>query len=238
VRIVSITDPIRVHAAELFRDNFKLVTDANDVEWARKWYDDTPRLRRLVGPLSTPVPAPPPSRDLLRRCDLAKDPIAGRWRRVPDGLESNEAAPAKMRLPFDGALPAEYDFETEFTPLGGELTVTQIMSAFGKGFGCDFGGWGNTVVAFQLVDGKIGIQNRTATRKPRWLEAGRRHVSLIQVRRDKVSAFLNGEHIVTLPTNYRNLGHRSDWAIPSGEIGIGSWRTPTIFHRATLVPRR
>jgi hypothetical protein len=175
--------------------------------------------------------------NLLLDCDLGKDVVSGRWVRTANGLQSDDSAPAKIKIPFQGKLPEQYDFEIQFTPQRGDLTVGQFLSAFGTGFACDFGGWGNKVVAFQLVDGRTGDNNRSTTRRPAWLAAGRRHVTIIQVRRNSVAAILNGQHVVTLPTDYRNLRHRSDWAIPVDSVGIGSWGTPTLFHSAAVIPK-
>jgi|688.fasta_scaffold820472_2 hypothetical protein len=117
------------------------------------------------------------------------------------------------------------------------MCVTQLLSAYDTGFGCDFGGWGNKIVAFQLVDGQMGADNVTATRSPAWLKAGRRHVTMIQIRKESATAFLDGQQVVALPTDFKNLKHRPDWAIPVDSIGVGSWGTPTVFHRASLIAR-
>jgi hypothetical protein len=189
---------------------------------------------------ASPQPKPVPvvaKKNLLLDCDIARDAISGKWAKSAEGIQSDGSAPAKMKIPFQGTLPEQYDFETEFTPLRGDLTVRQMISAFGTGFGCDFGGWGNKVVAFELVDGRAGDNNLSTTRRPAWLAAGRRHVAVIQVRRNGVAAFLDGQHVVTMPTDYRNLQHRNDWSIPVDSIGIGSWATPTLFHRASVMPK-
>jgi hypothetical protein len=189
---------------------------------------------------ASPQPKPVPvvaKKNLLLDCDVTRDAISGKWAKAAEAIQSDGSAPAKMKLPLKERLPAQYDFEIEFTPLGGELCVTQLLSAFGAGFGCDFGGWGNTVVGFQLVDGRMGDNNRSTTRRHAWLAAGRRHVAVIQVRRNSVAAFLDGQHVVTMPTDYRNLQHRNDWSIPVDSIGIGSWATPTLFHRASVLPK-
>ena len=185
-------------------------------------------------------PVKPPSLctgNLIDDCDPRRLALTGVWQRGPGGIISDNAEPAKMKLPFQGKLPEQYDFEIEFTPQGGGLCVTQVLSAYGAGFACDFGGWWNKVVAFQLVDGRAGDDNRSTTRRPQWLTAGRRHVAVIKVRRNSVAAFLDGEHVVTMPTDYRNLKHRPDWDFPINSIGIGSWDTPTVFHRASVIPR-
>lgn len=177
------------------------------------------------------------AQDLLLHCDVIKDAVSGKWTKVADGIKSDGTAPAKLRVPFVGKLPEQYDFEIEFTPLSGQLCVTQLLSAYNNGFGCDFGGWGNQIVAFQLVDGLDGANNVSATRSPAWLKAGRRHTTMIQVREESVTALLDGKQVVKLPTDFKNLKHRPDWAIPVDSIGVGSWGTPTVFHRASLIAR-
>jgi len=229
-------DAMKRHAASLYARLSSLLPNRLDqgVAFQRATFTDgaaEAERFRLVDPPSL-CPG-----NLLIDCEPHRHALAGVWQRVPGGILSNDAEPAKIRLPLQGKLPEQYDFEIEFTPQGGGLCVSQILSAYGSGFTCDFGGWWNKVVAFQLVDGRQGDDNRSTTRRPKWLTAGRRHVAVIKVRRNSVAAILNGEHVVTLPTDYRNLRHREDWAIPVDSLGIGSWGTPTVFHRASVIPK-
>jgi hypothetical protein len=60
-------------------------------------------------------------------------------------------------------------------------------------------------------------------------------VATIQIRKESATAFLDGQQVVALPTDFKNLKHRPDWAIPVDSIGVGSWGTPTVFHRASLI---
>jgi hypothetical protein len=225
LRALPLIAEAREQLAEAYRSAVKSLTKEHDFK----------RAEAVRAELDSLASGSNTLRNLLLDCDTARDAMSGRWNRVEAGIQSDAAGPAKLKLRVE-ELPQEYDFEVEFTPLNGDLCVQQGLSAFGAGFGCEFGGWGNQVVAFQLVDGRIGIENRTATRRRVWLTAGRRHASAIQVRKNSVTALLDGAHVVTLPTNFRNLRHRDDWALPPGVIGIGSWGTPTVFHRATIRP--
>jgi hypothetical protein len=229
-------DAMKRHAASLYGRLSSLLTNRLDQGVAinrAKFTDGAAEAEwfRPVGPPSLCLG------NLLEDCEPRRHALTGVWQRVPDGVLSNNAEPAKMKLTFQGKLPEQYDFEIEFTPQSGGLCVSQLLSAYGAGFACDFGGWWNKVVAFQLVDGRTGDNNRSTTRRPEWLTAGRRHIAVVKVRRNSVAAFLNGQHVVTLPTDYRNLRYRDDWAIPVDSLGIGSWGTPTVFHRASVIPR-
>ena len=227
--------------AEAYEAVVKALTREKKLPEARIVREESRSLEQ-VPPAPNPKPQPKPApvvakQNLLLDCDAIRDAVSGKWIKLPEGIQSDSAAPAKMKIPVRDKLPKQYDFEIEFTPLRGELCVTQLISAYGTGFGCDFGGWGNSIVAFQLVDGRFGDNNRSTTRRPAWLAAGRRHMAVIQVRQNGVAAFLDGQHVVTLPTDYSNLKHRNDWSIPIDSIGIGSWATPTLFHRATVIPK-
>jgi hypothetical protein len=176
-------------------------------------------------------------RELIQDFVPTRDIVSGKWKKIGGGIQSDDTSPARIRLPIAGKMPDQYDFTVEFTPLGGDLTVSQLMHAHGAGFSCDFGGWHNTIVALQLVDGRNGDANRTTHRRRAWLIAGRRHRAMIAVRRDSVAAILNDQRVCQLPTDFKNLRFRDGWAIPERGLGIGSFGTPTVFHRATLLPR-
>jgi hypothetical protein len=60
---------------------------------------------------------------------------------------------------------------------------------------------------------------------------------MIQIRKASDAAFVGGQQVVALPTDFKNLKHRPDWAIPVDSIGVGSWCAPTVFHRASLIAR-
>jgi hypothetical protein len=58
----------------------------------------------------------------------------------------------------------------------------------------------------------------------------------VQVRRDRIAGFFDGERISTLETDFTNLTYAPTWGIPGGGLGVGSWASPSAFHRIVLRP--
>lgn len=175
--------------------------------------------------------------NLLEGLDLEAAKKWGRWEQTKEGLRSD--GQQATRLEIADAPPGEYDFSIVFTPLVDKACAVPCCWAFGKGISCDFGGWEGSIVAFQKVDGQIGIANKTASkaRTPQgWLTKGKRHTVKIEVRRNRLAAYLDGQLVTKFNTDYRNVSYREDWAISPGKLGIGTWQSPTIFHEARFEP--
>lgn len=177
--------------------------------------------------------------DVLKRIDVTRDTVSGRWwlKPEPDGgatLSSDEATPAKLKLPVE--ISDEYDLFVEFSRRAGRQGIAVLCWARGHGFGFDVGAVDNTMVSFQDVDGLHIGQNSTTVRRPAWIVPGKRHTCLVQVRRDRIAGFFDGEQISTLETDFTNLTYAPTWGIPGGGLGVGSWASPSTFHRIVLRP--
>ena len=177
--------------------------------------------------------------DVLQLLDVRRDTVSGRWRlsRDPDGalaLWGDEATPAKLKLPVEP--PEDYDLLVEFSRRSGKQGIAVLCWAQGHGFGFDVGAVDNTVTSFQDVDGLHIGQNSTSVRRPSWIVPGQRHTALVQVRRDRIAGFFDGELISSLETDFRNLSYAPTWDIPGGGLGVGSWASPSVFHRIVLRP--
>jgi hypothetical protein len=177
--------------------------------------------------------------DVLKKIDVARDTVSGRWwlKPEPDGgtaVWGDEATPAKLKLPVE--IPDEYDLFVEFSRRAGRQGIAVLCWARGHGFGFDVGAVDNTMVSFQDVDGLHIGQNSTTVRRPAWIVPGKRHTCLVQVRRDRIAGFFDGERISTLETDFTNLTYAPTWGIPGGGLGVGSWASPSAFHRIVLRP--
>lgn len=177
--------------------------------------------------------------DVLKKIDVTRDTVSGRWwlKPEPDGgatLSSDESTPAKLKLPVE--IPDEYDLFVEFSRRAGRQGIAVLGWARGHGFGFDVGAVDNTMVSFQDVDGLHIGQNSTTVRRPAWIVPGKRHTCLVQVRRDRIVGFFDGEQISTLEIDGTNLTYAPTWGIPGGGLGVGSWASPSAFHRIVLRP--
>jgi hypothetical protein len=212
-------------------------TKQGDYRFARSARNEERSLLKYAAVAFLPI-----CRNLLIDCVPEKDAVAGKWRKVDNGIRSDPSGPAKLKVRVQPPLPKQFDYIMVFTPEDGvrQPACAQLVTAYGVGFGCDYGGWGNQIVALHSVSGLTGDSNKTTTRAKNrqegWLRKGELNVAILSVREESVSAFLNGEQVFVFPTDYDDLAHRRDWAIPIGDFGVGSWETPTVFHRVTLIP--
>lgn len=169
---------------------------------------------------------------LLPLVDLTRDVMRGSWKRVGDEIETN--GKGLDQLLFRQEPPAEYDFKCEFTCLGNPDCIALDCYAHGSRFACDFGGWGNDVIGFNLVDGRIAKDTTSSVKARPVLALGKRHTAIVKVRRNEVSAWLDGQMRVALPTNYANLTYREDIVIPQKMLGVHSFGVPVRFHSAIV----
>jgi hypothetical protein len=90
-------------------------------------------------------------------------------------------------------------------------------------------GWKGEASAFHMIGGKIGKDGPTAVRGLDF-QAGKRHVSIVKVRKDAIEAYIDGELKTRYSTNGNDLTCVKDWDLKSKALGIGSYSNSTIFH--------
>src|SRR6185295_9733868 len=131
----------------------------------------------------------------------------------------------------------EYDFKIIFVRRTGRDGVNQILAHGGKDFVWQMGGWENTIFGLSEVDGKRADENPTSTRREKCLENGRVYTSVVEVRKDRVTAILNAQKFVDWKTDYRDLDMNDDWRLSSKTIaGVGTWGSLTEFRSIELRP--
>jgi serine/threonine protein kinase len=192
-----------------------------------------------------PVPAGVGTIDLLPLIDPARDAVHGTWQWrdgavVSDGSGSWEPGTGGARLALPYRPPEEYDFRIAFTKLSGRHCVTQVFVANNQAFAWIMGGWGNSVFAFESVDGMHGGEARNPTRvqRPACLTIGRRHEAVLRVRRDGATALLDGMEISRTPAAYRGMNSPPVYHLGRpGALGLASWEAPTAFHVVQVVER-
>ncbi len=214
-----------------------------DINWQSPW---TPNERhRHVGlriarvPIPGFVPSAPKANartvDLLALVDVDRDAVKGTWTRGPDGITSENSAYCRIKFPHQ-PLPAEYDFRIEFTPKGGGNDVLQLLSAGGNGFSFLMGAWGGKWDGFDAVTGHPLTRDGTnIIGGPTSIKRNTRHTSVISVRKDSISATIDGKLVVKHATNFTDLRMPNEWKIGDGFLGLGTTFDPTTFHVAELV---
>jgi serine/threonine protein kinase len=180
---------------------------------------------------------------LLPHVDPARDAVKGVWEWAGQEIQGSnperEPGPSLLMLPYDP--PEEYDFRVSFTTHQGNCEAIQILHASGKQFcWATASGSQQKFAAFDLVGGMTAIQRArsvaggpipAAVILPHRPFAGVRHESIVEVRRNRVTSFVNGEKLVDWPTRYEELSIESQFALPrTTALGVGLWWSETTFH--------
>lgn len=178
------------------------------------------------------IPAKGEPLDLLKIADLPRDMVWGTWQRTGQELESGGEHHARIRFPVRP--PREYEFAVEFTRLSGEDCVAQCCVGGDSGFAWLLGAWRNTVAGLERLDWRDVSSNSSTKRRAAWITNGTRYTSTIRVRRDHVEVLFDGQTIISMPMDWSRVRHNPNWMIPDSMLGLGTYLSPTRFHRATL----
>jgi hypothetical protein len=168
--------------------------------------------------------------NLLALIDPEKHALGGNWRKENGELISDHSHRAKIYVPYKP--PAEYDFKIEFTRLGVDNCVAQMFT-HNKPAALILGGWKGSASGLQQLNGKSANSNSTTVLGIKW-EVGKRHTSIVKVRKDGIEAWLDGERICVYATDGGDL-HNRDWPINEAALGVGSEVSPTVFHSIELI---
>ncbi len=214
-----------------------------DINWQSRWTPNERhrhvgvRIARVPIPGYVPPPKPASARtvDLLALVDVTRDAVKGTWTRGPDGISSDNSAFCRIKIPYQ-PLPAEYDYRVEFTAKGAGNDVLQLLSAGGTSFTFLMGAWGGKWDGFDAVTGHpLTRAGTNIIGGPTSIKANTRHTVVIGVRKDSVSATIDGKLVVKHATNYADLRMPNEWKIGDGFLGLGTTIDPTTFHKAELV---
>jgi hypothetical protein len=150
------------------------------------------------------VRKPAPAPRLLNPVTPVND--AARWSRAID------VRPGTAEY----TLPEEYDYRIAFVRHceRGSLTQTFVHD------GCELTwvvGWHETVACFEGVDGRANDRNFARVIRPRWIESGQPHETLVQVRRHAVRAFFDGEFV----SSWEDFVRLSGKPASERKLGVG-----------------
>lgn len=176
--------------------------------------------------------------DLLALVDPEKDTLSGKWTRVSDGLHGEKLPDGKgaqhLQLPYEA--PEEYDFRITLTHLMGNCEATQILCAGDRQFI-----WGTASgqpdkwSGFNMINGKPMMQNGAGVKLPKPREVNRRYESLVEVRRDRVTGYIDGQKLVERKTNYQDMTPDPAYIMTNPKaLGVGIWWSKTVFHEIAV----
>jgi WD40 repeat protein len=208
-------------------------------EAAARKVDEQIRMKSTVKPT-----VPPPmenawagSTNLLSMVGLPAGIVWGTWSVQDNKLLSDRENFARVEVPYTP--PEEYDVRLVFSRISGSGAVALILPASGgRSLSVELGGWLNTSNGFQSYRGVRRPDHFGATTSPRALENRRVYTLDVQVRKESVSATLDGRPFLPGSGQVELVDLTLDacWALrTSGGIGLGSNASPAEFHRLDLL---
>ncbi len=171
---------------------------------------------------------------LIEKFDAQKQAVAGNWQVTSETLTTDASIASRITLPHQPT--AEYDFRISFTRNSGVHSIA-MMFVSGPGQATfEVDAWGQHLAGLQMIDGRTMQDN--STRVPNLtLENGRRYTMMVQVRKDRIGAYLDDRLIAEHETNGSDLSVPSVWRMPdSRSLGIGAYAAATTFHSVEIRP--
>jgi len=167
--------------------------------------------------------------DLMPLIDVKRDTVKGTWRKSNGELASDDAGPSVLQIPYYP--PKEYDYRIEFTRKSGERALAQLLATGSSQFQFDWSGWYGDVFGFGMI-GNLSTKDNESTKIRAPLETGRRYLAEIRIRKNGAQAWLDGELVTELKTDYSNVSLHELAVIPDKKaLGLLTHRTPTVFHK-------
>jgi hypothetical protein len=173
--------------------------------------------------------------NLMALLDSKRDAVEGVWTLRSGKLISDKTRHAKLQIPYDP--PEEYDFRIQFIRAEGDGSVLQMFTHAGRSACWNMGGWKNTVFGFEMVGGKGSRDNPTAVLAQKGcLQNDRLYTSILQVRKNGVTALLNGKEVSRWSTDYTDASSPYMWTLRNNRfLGVGSYGSPTTFRSMELL---
>lgn len=170
--------------------------------------------------------------NLLALVDPARDAVAGIWK-APNGvLASDDIHHARLAFPYEP--PEEYDLRLEFVVAqkGGSLAV--LLSQHGTPFGWAMGVQTNHLCRFESINKRAHAGNPTEVKLA--LRTDRKYILVLQVRKDGVTAILDGKTLCQYKTDYKDMSRYTPWKMPNEKaLGLGSSAGALVVYSAEVV---
>ena len=156
-------------------------------------------------------------------------------RRSDGELHVAAAIGARLVLPYDA--PDEYDLDVSFTRTSGEHSIALFFLAGSGQATFEVDAWGEHMAGIQNVGG-LTMQAPSVPADRRALDNGRRYTARVQVRRGRVSAYLDRELVAEYEGDGSDLSVLDLWQLPrTNVLGIGAYESDTTFHSIRVRPR-
>lgn len=151
--------------------------------------------------------------------------VSGNWMYDGRSLTCMPGSFVRTAIPYKA--PDEYDFRIDFTRTSGSSDVNIIFPAGGESCIFKMDSWSSCY--FGVRDGNPDVVPRPA------LANGVPHTAIVEVRRNKLSATIDGELIKSIELDKSSHLCSSDYRLPDASmLGLGSWRSGITFHRVAI----
>ena len=181
------------------------------------------------------APAWKTSVDILALADPKAGAVSGTWVRGEKGeLQCNKADLARIGIAY--RLPEQYDIRATFERKAGLNDATLILMHGRQPFAWAMGADNNKYFAIWQVDGKKVDFNPTAVRTGTGLKNSQKYTTVVEVRKDRISAYLDGTLITEWVPAMGELSIDSSRKLPEGkQLGLASWQSEVVFYSMELV---
>ena len=161
-----------------------------------------------------------------------EDAVTGQWNLEEGELFSPRISFGYSELPYSP--PEEYDFRIDFTTVESVPDVNQIISVNRQAAHWMPGGRANQIFGFAMVDGNF---DRNPSSHPGSITPNERHVSIVQVRKDGLKGYIDGNLVSELKrTEFKNLGTLAPLRMRDTTLlGIVSHQCVTRFHKIQVL---
>lgn len=204
------------------------------------WYEQA--LQSLTGIAATKLEKKlgslPPGRrpvDLLKITDPSKDSVFGTWTLKEGTLASDASDFARVAFPYRP--PAEYDLRVSFSRLEGTGEGVFILAQANHQFAWVLADTGPNCTSFATVKGMWHkSENPTHVSIPGSYVNGRVHKMLVEVRKGRLKATLDGKVLKEWKTDYTEMLLPEFLRMRDLTLtGFASYKSPTVLHRAELL---
>jgi len=165
--------------------------------------------------------------NLLPLLDLPQDATPNTWKLQNGAAVCPKTGAGKLHLPYQPS--AEYDLRVTFTRTDANGVLVQYLTGGGHSFVWVLNAASTPVTAFSQIRNQ-GVSSN-ASKTPLNLQNGRKYTSVVQVRSDSVTAFLDGKPLVQWKTDYKDMSVPQQWKMHGDTmIGLGNENCSVTYH--------
>jgi hypothetical protein len=166
--------------------------------------------------------------DVIKMVDVDKHTVAGSWQVTDGSLTTNAENGSRAVLPIQPG--TEYDFRVRFTRKSGANSIALVFVVAGRQVTFDIDGWSEHLSGIQQIGGRDMRAYRDEVASVT-LQNGKEYTALVQVRKAKVSVFLDDQLLHAHETDGSDLSLLDLWRLPETKsLGLGAWNSATTFH--------